>query len=319
MRIDYLRISVTDRCNLRCIYCNPLGDFDFIEHKEILRFEEIHRIVRLFVECGIKKVRLTGGEPLVRKNIVQLVRQLAGIAGVEEVALTTNGVLLEPVAAELKAAGLKRVNVSVDSAERESYKQITGSDLLSRVTKGIYKALEVGLKPVKINSVVIRGVNDSEQQIQALAQMSVYLPLAVRFIEYCPTGKHTKPASDYVPNSEVRRIIERKFGPLLGVLAGDTNGPALYFKIRNSAGAIGFISGRTTVFCHLCNRLRLTSDGKVRPCLYSAHSYDLKKLMRNGASDRQVRNLLEGIISKKGNYTKLNSFTEGFSMRKVGG
>ena len=317
MNVDYLRISVTDRCNLRCIYCRPLGGRDFIEHKEILRFEEIHRIVKLFVECGIKKVRLTGGEPLVRRNIVHLIRELAGIEGIEELALTTNGVLLEPVAAELKAAGLKQVNVSVDSAERESYKQITGFDFLSRVRRGIYKAIEVGLAPVKINSVIIRGINDS--QIPALAQMSIHLPVIVRFIEYCPTSKYTKPTSDYVASAEVREIIERKFGPLSDVLVGGTNGPALYFRIRNSAGSIGFISGRSSIFCQSCNRLRLTSDGKVKPCLYSAHNYDIKKLIRAGADDRQVRDFLKKILTQKSNFTKLNSPAEEFSMQNIGG
>ncbi len=317
MSVDYLRISVTDRCNLRCIYCNPLGGCGFIERREILSFEEIHRIARLFVGCGITKVRLTGGEPLVRRNIVHLVRELAGIEGVEELALTTNGILLEPVAAELKAAGLQRINISVDSTERENYKQITGFDSLPRVTRGIYKAIEVGLTPVKINSVIMRDVNVS--QITTLAQMSIYLPVIVRFIEYCPTGKYTKAVTDYVANSKVHKIIESKFGPLSAVLAGDTHGPALYFKVRNSAGAIGFISGRTSVFCKSCTRLRLTSDGKLRPCLYSAHQYDLKKLIRSGASDKQVLALLERIIEEKHRYTKFNSFTEEFSMRKVGG
>ncbi len=317
MSVDYLRISVTDRCNLRCIYCNPLGSCGFIERREILSFEEIHRIARLFVGCGITKVRLTGGEPLVRRNIVHLVHKLAGIEGVEELTLTTNGILLELVAAELKAAGLQRVNVSVDSTERESYKQITGFDLLPRVTRGIYKAIEVGLTPVKINSVIMRDVNVS--QIATLAQMSVYLPVIVRFIEYCPTGKYTKEVTDYVPNSEVRKIIESKFGPLSAILGMGTNGPALYFKVRNSAGAIGFISGRTSVFCRLCTRLRLTSDGILKPCLYSTHHYDLKKLIRSSASDKQVLALLERIIAEKHRYTKFNSFTEEFSMRKVGG
>jgi cyclic pyranopterin phosphate synthase len=318
MKTDYLRVSVTDRCNLRCVYCHPLCGCDFfIERKEILRLEEIYRIVRFFVECGIRKVRLTGGEPLVRKNIVYLVKKLAGIEEIEELTLTTNGILLESLAAELKNAGLQRVNISVDSAENQSYKEITGFDLLPRVTKGIYKALEVGLSPVKINSVIIKGINVS--QILPLAQMSVYLPVVVRFIEYCPTSKYTKPASDYVPTSEVREIIENKFGPLSTMLTGATNGPALYFRIKNSAGTIGFISGRSSIFCHSCNRLRLTSDGTIKPCLYSGHSYDLKKLMRNGASDQKVLNLLKRIISEKSSYTKLNSFTDEFSMRKVGG
>ncbi len=317
MKADYLRVSVTDRCNLWCVYCHPLCGCDFIERKEILRLEEIYRIVRFFVECGIRKVRLTGGEPLVRKNIVYLVRKLAGIKEIEELTLTTNGVLLESLAAELKNAGLQRVNISVDSAESQSYKEITGFDLLPRVTKGIYKALEVGLSPVKINSVIIKGINVS--QILPLAQMSVYLPVVVRFIEYCPTNKYTKPASDYVPTSQVRKIIESKFGPLSTMLTGATNGPALYFRIKNSAGTIGFINGRSSIFCHSCNRLRLTSDGKIKPCLYSGHSYDLKKLMRNGASDQKVFNLLKKIMDEKSNYTKVNSFTDEFSMRKIGG
>ena len=319
MSVDYLRISVTDRCNLRCIYCNPLGDCGCIEPREILRFGEIERITRLFAECGINKFRLTGGEPLVRKDIVRLVDKLATIPNIDDLALTTNGVLLEPLAAQLKAAGLQRINISVDSAKRESYKQITGFDLLAKVTKGIHKAIEAGLEPVKINSVIIKGLNDSEEQILALAAMSVDLPVSVRFIEYCPTGKYTNPASDYLPNRDVRAIIERKYGPLSSVVMEHSPGPALNFKFRDSAGAVGFISGRSSMFCRSCNRLRLTSDGKIKPCLYSAHTYDLKRLIRGQASDRQMRDLLKRIISEKGNYTKLNSLKEGFSMCKVGG
>jgi cyclic pyranopterin phosphate synthase len=319
MSVDYLRISVTDRCNLRCVYCNPLGDCGLFERKEILRFEEIERIVGLFTECGINKIRLTGGEPLVRKDIVGLVGKLAAIPAIDSLALTTNGVLLEGLAGQLKAAGLQRINISVDSAQRDSYKNITGFDLLPKVTKGIYKAIEAGLAPVKINSVIIKGINDSEEQIEALAEMSIRLPLTVRFIEFCPTSKHTNPASDYLPNSEVRAIIERKYGPLCSVVERQSHGPALNFKIRDSAGAIGFISGRTSAFCCSCNRLRLTSDGKLMPCLYSSHTYDLKKLIRSGASNRQIRDLLSRIINEKGNYTKLNSLKEDFSMCKVGG
>ena len=317
MRINYLRVSVTDRCNLRCIYCNPLGDCGLIERDEILTFEEIHRIVGLFAECGISKVRLTGGEPLVRKNIVHLVRELAAIAGIEDLALTTNGVLLETMAEELKAAGLNRVNVSVDSVERENYKRITEFDLLEKVTKGIYKAIEVGLMPVKINTVVLKGIN--EQDVAALARLSVEMPIAVRFIEYCPTSKSAKPGRFFIPNSQVRRSIESRFGPLAAAVMANANGPAVYFKIKGAAGTVGFISGRTTVFCHLCNRLRLTSDGKIRPCLYSAHNYDIKKLIRAGADDRQVRNFLKKILTQKSNFTKLNSPAEEFSMQNIGG
>jgi cyclic pyranopterin phosphate synthase len=317
MDVDYLRVSVTDRCNLRCIYCNPLGGCDFIDRREILRFEEIRRLVGLFAECGIRKVRLTGGEPLVRKNIIRLVRELAGIPGIEELSMTTNGVLLEPIAKELKDAGLKRVNISLASAERECYRQITGFDLLSKVTDGIYKAIEVGLTPVKINSVIIKGVNVS--QIPALAEMSIELPVLVRFIEYCPTGRYTRPDSYYVPNSEVRKIIEREFGLLSSIVVGNANGPALYFKVEGSSGAIGFISGRSSVFCRQCNRLRLTSDGKVKPCLYSDHCYELKKLIRSGASDRAMWGLMRMILREKNNYTRLNSSVRDFSMQNIGG
>jgi cyclic pyranopterin phosphate synthase len=212
---------------------------------------------------------------------------------------------------------LNRVNISSDSAQKENYKQITGFDLLDKVTRGIYKALEVGLKPVKVNSVIIKGVNIS--QISALARLSVHLPVAVRFIEYCPTSRYTRPASDYVPNSEVRKIIEDQFGPLTGAVQSNGNGPAIYFKIAESAGCIGFINGRSSHFCRSCSRLRLTSDGKIRPCLYATGSYDLKELIRGGASDHQVLTLLKKIIAEKGAFTKSNSFTEEFCMRKVGG
>ncbi|MHC4571077.1 MAG: GTP 3',8-cyclase MoaA [Planctomycetota bacterium] len=317
MSIDYLRVSVTDRCNLRCIYCNPLGDCGFISRREILRFEEIQRIVGLFAECGISKVRLTGGEPLVRKNIVTLVEKLAVTAGIKELSLTTNGVLLGQMADELKAAGLGRVNISVDSVERESYKHITGFDLLEKVTKGIYKAIEVGLTPVKINTVVLKGIN--EQDVPALAQLSIEMPIAVRFIEYCPTDKNTAANGFFVPNSRIRRIIESKFGPLTAAIMPNANGPAVYFKIKDSSGCVGFISGKSAFFCQSCNRLRLTSDGKVRPCLYSAHHCDLKELIRSGADDEQILALMKNIIAEKHAYTKLSSPAVEFSMRNVGG
>ncbi|MHC4753447.1 MAG: GTP 3',8-cyclase MoaA, partial [Planctomycetota bacterium] len=238
-------------------------------------------------------------------------------SGIEEISLTTNGVLLEQKASELKAAGMHRVNVSIDSAERESYKQITGFDLLPQVTRSIYKAIAVGLTPVKINSVIIRDINDS--QIPVLAEMSIHLPIAVRFIEYCPTNKNTKPGEDYVPTSKVREVIERRFGQLSPVLARNTDGPALYFKICNAAGTIGFISGRSSTFCHDCNRLRLTSDGKIKPCLYSAYSYDVRKLIRSRANDAVLRALLRKILYEKSSHTRLSSPFEQFSMKKIGG
>ena len=316
MKVDYLRISVTDRCNLRCIYCNPLGGGEFLSHDEILRFEEIHRVVRLFVGCGVTKIRLTGGEPLVRKNVVHLVREVAGISGVEDLSLTTNGVLLAPVAGELKDAGLMRVNVSLDSVQRQNYRRITGFDVLEKVIVGIDKAIEVGLTPLRINAVVLKGINQAD--IMALARLSVEMPVAVRFIEYCPTARQSGRGAEFVPNGEIRRIIEEKFGTL-STSRGAGGGPALYFRIKNSAGSIGFISGRSSTFCRWCNRLRLTSDGKVRPCLYAAGGYDLRKMLRSGARDSEITALLKKIISEKSRYTKLNSFTEDFVMRCIGG
>jgi len=319
MSIDCLRVSVTDRCNLRCVYCHPLPDCGLIKDEEILRFEEILRIVRLFAECGIKKLRLTGGEPLLRRDIVRLVSELGAIAGIEELSVTTNGVFLEQLAAELKAAGLQRVNISVDSIERETYERITGFGMLPKVLDGIYRAIDASLTPVKINCVIIKGLNDSGEQITALASMCVDLPLSVRFIEYCPTNKSTRPATDYVSNATVRDVIERKYGPLSHTVMSVGNGPAKYFKLPNSAGTIGFISGRSSTFCSSCSRLRLTSDGKVMPCLYSARSHDLKRLIRNGQSDRQIRDFMNKIMTEKASHTKSNSLKEEFSMCKIGG
>lgn len=317
MHVKCLRISVTDKCNLRCVYCRPLHDCAFIEDKEILSFDEIHRIVRLFAGCGIERVRITGGEPLLRKNITSLVAKLAAIKGIRELTLTTNGVLLQQMADELKAAGLNRVNISIDSLEANSYRQITGYDCLSKVVGGIQKAIDVGLQPVKINAVILRGINHS--QVVSLARMSIDLPVTVRFIEYCPTSKDTQPAEDYMPYSEIRGIIEGTFGSLSDASIGHGSGPALYFKIKNSAGAIGFIAGRSTIFCETCNRIRLTCDGRIKPCLYSAQNYDIRQLIREGASDKHITGLMQQIMVQKHTFTKLNSSAKEFSMRKVGG
>jgi cyclic pyranopterin phosphate synthase len=275
------------------------------------------RIVGLFAKCGIRKVRLTGGEPLVRENIVELAGELAGIAGVEELTLTTNGVLLEPMAGDLKAAGLKRVNVSMACAERQLYRQITGFDLLPRVIDGIHKAIRVGLTPVKINCVVMKDVNVS--QIPALAEMSIQLPVLVRFIEYYPTRRDTGQPDYYVPNNEVRDVIEAKVGTLSVMEVTESNGPAVYFKAKGSAGGIGFINGRSLVFCGQCNRLRLSCDGKVRPCLYSAHYYDMGRLVRSGAGDEDILELIGRIMREKKRYTMSSCTAEDFSMQNLGG
>jgi cyclic pyranopterin phosphate synthase len=299
------------------VYCRPQRDCNFFVNKEILSFEEIHRIVRLFADCGVDKVRLTGGEPLLRKNIITLVAKLAAVKAIRELSLTTNGVLLEKMADDLKTAGLNRVNISIDSLEADNYRQITGYDYLSRVVEGIQKAIELDLQPVKINAVILRGINHS--QIAALAGMSMDLPVTVRFIEYCPTNSYTHPAEDYMPYSEIRSIIETSLGPLTNMKIAIGSGPAVYFKIKNSAGAIGFIAGRSTNFCLSCNRIRLTCDGRIKPCLYSSQDYDIASLVRGCESDKQIREVLAEILTEKHSFTRLNSSAKNFSMCKIGG
>ena len=316
MSTDYLRVSVTDECNLRCIYCNPGGGGRLVRG-EVLSRDEIRRVVELCAACHIRRVRLTGGEPLIREDILDIVRALAGIPGIEDLSLTTNGVLLAPVAAELKDAGLKRVNVSLDAAEPECYERMAGEDRLAQVLDGIHTAVEVGLNPVRINCVVVADVNLS--QVPALAAMSVALPVAVRFIEYCPTTRLTGPASCFVPNREVRGIIESRFGPLSDLVVPDTGGPATYFKITGAAGAVGFISGRSSAFCHRCTRLRLTSDGRMMPCLHAGRHYDVRRLLRSGAPDEAILSLIGTVLQEKSRYTKLTATADDFLMQQIGG
>lgn len=317
MNVDYLRVSVTDRCNLRCIYCNPRGDRGLRDREGILDFDEIHRVVRLCAECGIRKVRLTGGEPLMCRNIADLTRKLAAITGIEDLSLTTNGVLLGSMAADLKAAGLKRVNISLDAVDRQRYLQMTGVDSLPQVLEGMHQAIKNGLTPVRLNCVVMREHNLS--QVTALVEMAQRLPIAVRFIEYCPTTRITGSADGYVPNAEVREILEAHFGPLSGLAAPDAGGPAVYFQAQGAAGTVGFISGRSSVFCADCTRLRLTSDGKFRPCLHADWCYDVRELLRGGAGDETIRDLIRRSLREKGRHTRITSTTEDFLMQSIGG
>ncbi len=316
MNANYLRVSVTDRCNLRCIYCNPLGG-GAQDRQEILTVEEIRRAVELFTKCGIRTVRLTGGEPLVRPGIVDLVSGLAAVPGVEDLALTTNGVLLGPLATELKRAGLRRVNVSLDAADCECFQRMTGFDALPQVLAGIDKALAMGLTPVRINCVVVKDTNLA--QVPALAEMSTRLPVSVRFIEYCPTDRRMALADSYIPNSEVRRIIESRFGSLSRVASTGPGGPAVYFKIAAAPGLIGFISGRSSVFCDRCNRLRLTSDGRIKPCLYSTRSYDVMTLLRSGADDQAILTVIHETLREKVKHTRLTAREGDFLMQNIGG
>jgi cyclic pyranopterin phosphate synthase len=296
--ISYLRISVTDRCNLRCVYCMPPEGVPWRSHDEILRYEEVELIVRAAASLGISKVRLTGGEPLVRLGFVDLVRMLARIPGIDDLAMTTNGTLLAQYAAELAQAGLKRVNVSLDTLQPERFRQITHQGELATVFEGIYAAREAGLVPLKVNTVVVRGLNDDE--VVDFARLTVEGDWHVRFIEWMPLGTNAAWASNgYVSVGEVRRRIKDAFGELVPAKVRVGNGPARYYRLPRAVGTIGFISPISEHFCYQCNRLRLTADGRLRPCLLSDYEIDLRTSLRQGASLTEVRELLIRSIRAK--------------------
>jgi cyclic pyranopterin phosphate synthase len=312
-----LRVSVTDRCNLHCVYCNPLDEEGLTDCAEMLTADEIHRVVRLCAESGITRIRLTGGEPLVRHDLVDLVRRLAGVGGITDLSLTTNGVLLAPMAAALRDAGLQRVNISLDAAENQCFRRMTRAGGVAQVVNGIHQALAVGLAPVRINCVVLRTVNLDE--VPNLAEMSLDLPISVRFIEYCPPGVMVGRSDWYVSNDEVRRLVESRLGALSPAVPTKAGGPAIYFRARNALGTIGFINGRSSTFCHRCSRLRLTCDGRLRPCLHCAKYYDLGTLLRSGAGDGALLSVIDTALREKGQYTKSDTTSESFSMQHVGG
>lgn len=296
--ISYLRISVTDRCNLRCVYCMPPEGVPSRAHDEILRYEEIEFVVRAAASLGISKVRLTGGEPLVRLGFVELVRMLTHIPGIDDLAMTTNGTLLAQYAAELAQAGLKRVNVSLDTLQPERFRQITRRGDLATVFEGIAAAREVGLVPVKVNTVVVRGLNEDE--VVDFAWLTLEDDWHVRFIEMMPLGANTAWVGEgYVPVGEVRRRIEDALGKLVPAKVGVGNGPARYYRLPGAVGTIGFISPISEHFCYQCNRLRLTADGRLRPCLLSDYEIDLRTPLRQGADLTEIRELLICSIGAK--------------------
>ena len=294
--IDYLRVSITDRCNLRCIYCMPSGGLIPIEHKEILRYEEIIRVIRIAAKIGVRKIRITGGEPLVRRNIVYFIESIKNIPGIEDLSLTTNGILLSRYAEELKSAGLDRVNVSLDTLKPKRYREITRSGDLSLVLKGIEAIEKVGLNPIKINMVPICGVNSDE--IEEFARLTLKAAYQVRFIEYMPFGSEDMWSPEkFISTEEIKSIVEG-IGPLIPAKLRKS-GPARYFRFENATGVIGFISPISNHFCNECNRLRLTADGKLRPCLFSETEIDLKPALRGGSSDDEIERLIKLSIEVK--------------------
>lgn len=300
--INYIRISITDKCNLRCIYCKPSEEFRQLERSQILSYEEILRLIRLAVTCGISKVRLTGGDPLIRRDVVNLVRSISRLDGVEDISLTTNGVLLDQMALDLYEAGLHRINISLDSLKRKKYEDITCRDRLSQVLRGIEKVKEIGFCPIKINMVVIKGINDDE--ILDLARLSLDNPFQIRFIEFMPIGNHQLwQQKKYFSCLEIKKIITA-YRPLIpsalpGPCHSPGNGPARLFEFEGAAGKIGFISPMSNHFCSTCNRIRLTADGKLMSCLFSNREIDIKTVMRSGGSDEDLRQLfIKGIKNK---------------------
>lgn len=317
--ISYLRVSVTDRCNLRCVYCMPEEGVSLRAHSQILSFEEITRIVAAAARLGIFRVRLTGGEPLARLGLVNLVSMIREIPEVEDLSLTTNGILLPSVAEPLAAAGLNRVNVSLDTLRPERYRAITRRGDLANVLQGIEAAHRAGLEPVKINMVVIRGLNDDE--VVDFARHTMILGWHVRYIEVMPLGGGSHWAGDgFVSNDEVRESVERELGPLRPVTSNG-GGPARYYRLPEGIGTIGFISPVSQHFCHSCNRLRLTADGHLRPCLLSDQEIDIRTPLRAGASDEELLDIVAKAVAAKPARHRLQEgrAPEGRKMVEIGG
>lgn len=292
--INYLRISVTDRCNLRCIYCMPAGGIQHLPRNEVLRYEEIQAVAQAAASLGINKLRLTGGEPLVRAELTRLVQMLSRIVDIDDIALTTNGVLLKQYAVSLGKAGLKRVNVSLDTLKRERYRRYTRRDRLGDVLDGMAAAREAGLEPVKVNMVVMRGINDDE--VLDFARLTIEEGWHVRFIELMPFANGESLQS--VPTKEVMEHL-RSLGVLEPCLSSQGNGPAKYFRFPGARGTVGFISPVSEHFCFNCNRLRLTADGKLRLCLLSDEEVDLRTALRRRASSMEIKGLIQQAVAKK--------------------
>lgn len=294
--IRYLRVSITDRCNLRCLYCAPDGRIPRLAHGQILSYEEILRIVRVGVGLGIRKVRVTGGEPLVRKGVIHFLRQLTAIPALADVSLTTNGVLLESCAQAIFDAGIRRINVSLDSLHRQRYAHITGYDRFDQVWAGILKAHAIGFSPIKINVVAMRRINEDE--IVEFGKLSMDYPFHVRFIEYMPIGNSRTTIQDQILTPEIQDRI-RTLGDLVPVEGKENDGPARRFRIAGANGEVGFISALSQHFCDQCNRLRLTADGKLRACLLSDKYESLKEALRDGGGDEAIAAVFRAAVRKK--------------------
>jgi len=295
--LNYLRISITDRCNLQCMYCMPQEGLPKLKHEEVLTYEEILRLARIAIKLGVRKIRLTGGDPFMRKGVFDFLPRLIALSGLEDVSITTNGICLRENLEKLRSFGIKRLNVSLDTLQRERYKNITGYDGFQAVWEGIELAVKLGFHPVKVNVVVIKGLNDDE--IFDFARLSFQYPFHVRFIEYMAVGvTDSDMPLHHIPSSQIREQL-KGLGELIPIPKSAYGGPAERFKFRGAPGEIGIISPVTNHFCHMCNRLRLTASGGLRPCLLFDREEDLRRPLRNGASDSDLAAIFLKAASKK--------------------
>jgi cyclic pyranopterin phosphate synthase len=326
-RISYLRVSITDRCNERCAYCMPGELHEWLPREGILTFEEILRLIYIAAKLGVSKVRITGGEPLTRRGVLDLVREVPKIPGIRDVGLSTNGTLLArdvesglTMARALREAGVRSVNISLDTLDRHLYSQITGRDLHPAVLDGIAAAIDAGFAQIKINAVLMRGRN--EDQLIPLIEFAGARNLILRFIELMPVST-TEVLSDenFMPILHARRMIESRYGSLIPEPSFHTNGPATYYQIPGRSQRVGFIGAMTNLhFCESCNKLRLTCDGKLRPCLGSALEFDILKPIRAGATDDELRQFFVDVVDRKpAQHDFRENYQPGRKMIAIGG
>ena len=305
-RISYLRVSITDRCNERCSYCMPQELQEWLPREEILSFEETLRLIRIAADLGVSKVRVTGGEPLTRRDVINFVRQIPEVSGIKSIGLSTNGTLLareirsgKTMAAVLRDAGVQSVNISLDTLDRDAYSQITGRDFHEHVLSGIDAAISAGFDQIKLNTVLMRGRN--EDQLIPLVEFAGARNLILRFIEMMPVSTiDVLDENNFISVLEAKRLIESLYGCLIPEAEFRTNGPAAYYQIPGRKQRIGFIGAMTNLhFCESCNKLRLTCDGKLRPCLGSYLEFDIMRLLRAGASDAELRQFFLDVVERK--------------------
>lgn len=313
--IEYMRVSVTDRCNLRCVYCMPPDGVKKLDCQELLNYEEMTNIIEAGAELGLKKIRFTGGEPLVRKDFVNLVEKINQIDSIEELSMTTNGVLLKEYAGQLKEAGLDRVNISLDTLDRDKFKKVTRGGDIADVFAGLETARKEELHPIKLNVVIRRGFNDEE--ILEFAKLSHREELEIRFIEFMPIGESSEWEQNFVSIDEIKERC-KEYGKLLETSSAKGSGPAKYYRFKGSKGSLGFISPVSEHFCDKCNRLRLTSDGKIKNCLFSREEYDLKTF---SYSENDIKKVLKEAVNEKPYKHQINNGENGGkrNMMQIGG